>query len=122
MSRDEMVRNYNHYVSMRESYKSKLTANTVTRDKVMSYFENCISHRESMEIYNGESNFFSDLYGRNLARYSQIRLDEIDGMFDSVAQHINSKITEAQSEINYWSSEISRYDEKRREEEQNESK
>ncbi|MCM1082594.1 MAG: hypothetical protein NC393_01325 [Clostridium sp.] len=116
MSRDEMVRKYNHYVGMRESYKSKLTANTDARNKVISYFENCISYRESMEVYNGESKFFSDLYGRNLARYSQIRLDEIDGMFESVAQHINLKITEAQGEINYWNSEISRYDEKRKEE------
>lgn len=111
MSRYDLVKEYNKYTRKRECYKEKLNINRNLRSELESRFETCINYRNKMEEYEGLSNIFDGLVEKNNERYSVVKKQEVLSMLNYLDTYLNNKITSIQTEINYWDSKITSYDE-----------
>lgn len=111
MLRNNLVKEYNYYTRKREEYKAKLSVNSTLKGEIESKFNACMTHGQGIAGYYGFSNFFDELFEKNDERYSEAKKQEILDMLNALDLHINTQISIAQQNINYWEARIKAYDE-----------
>lgn len=114
MTRNDLVREYNYYTRKRESYKEKLAVNAELKSKIEAGMDACMGYSQDIEEYEQSAKLFDQLYEENKERYSEHKKQDILNLLNGLDVQINTQISNAQDEINYWYGRIEKYDEEER--------
>lgn len=114
MTRAEMVTEYNFWVSKRECYKEKISTNAALKESISAELYSLSSNMSLLSAYSEKAVIFGQLYSRNYNMYNETEIESIIAVFDEVASHLESVKSTCQSQINYYDSEIKKYDEAQR--------
>lgn len=116
MTRNDLVREFNYYTRKRDVYKEKLAINSELKSKIEAGMDACMEHSQDIGEYDLCANLFNELYEENKERYSEHKKQNILDLLNGLDVQINTQISNAQDEINYWYGRIKKYDEEERQE------